>query len=78
MLINTYLNNNYYAPCSDEKFLEYIKSSLATPMPDRKNAAFEQFVARSKSVFKQYYGDEFLAKRKIRIGFSDDTAKNIE
>jgi len=77
-MINTYLNNNFYGPCSDETFLKSINKDILDPLPERKNAAFEQFVLRCKSVFRQYYGEDFLAKRKIRIGFSDDTTKNIE
>jgi hypothetical protein len=47
-------------------------------MPARKNAAFEQFVIHTKKVFEKYYGANFMSTRKIRVGFSDDTYKNIE
>lgn len=77
-LIETYLNNNFYAPCSDEKFLASIGKKRSDSMTDRKNAAFEAFVIHTKKVFESYYGAEFLKTRKIRIGFSDDTQKNIK
>lgn len=76
-LIDIYLDNNFYAPCSEEMFLASIDKDLSYSMSDRKNAAFEQFVLHTKEVFKKYYGANFLAKRKIRIGFSDDTHSNI-
>jgi len=75
--IEKYLNNNYYAPCSNEEFLASIWMTLKDTMSDRKNAAFEQFVLLSKRVFTGYYGTELLKNRKIRIGFSDDVEKNI-
>lgn len=75
--IQTYLNNNYYAPCSDQKFLASIHKTLEDSMPERKNAAFEAFIQHSKRIFTQYFSPEYLASRKIRIGFSDDTEKNI-
>jgi len=76
--INTYLNNNFYAPCSDEQFLATIEKKLSDRMPDRKNAAFEAFVVHAKKVFEHYYWANFMATRKMRIGFSDDTSSNIE
>jgi hypothetical protein len=51
---------------------------LSDPMPARKNAAFERFVLHNKRLFQKYYGADFMNNRKIRIGFSDDTNKNIE
>ncbi len=77
MIINEYLDNNFYAPCSNEAFLAGIWKELSDSMPDRKNAAFEQFVLHIKSVFENNYGKNFLAKRKIRVGFSDDSHHNI-
>lgn len=78
VVINTYLNDNYYAPCSNEIFLETINKNISDSMPARKNAAFEQFVIHTKQVFEKYYGTNFMSTRKIRVGFSDDTYKNIE
>jgi hypothetical protein len=77
-LIEDYLNNNYYAPCSNKEYLASIGKKLSDSMSDRKNAAFEQFVLHTKKVFETSYGKDFLAKRKIRVGFSDDTSKNID
>lgn len=77
-LIETYLNNNFYAPCSDEKYLASIGKKLSDSMPDRKNAAFESFVIHTKKVFEAYYGIDFFEKNQIHMGFSDDTYKNIE
>lgn len=76
--INEFLNNNLDAPCSNTAFLKSIHKKLSDSMSSRKNAAFEQFVVHIKKIFSQYYGDHFLNKRKIRLGFSDDTYKNIE
>ncbi|MFA7298464.1 MAG: hypothetical protein WC010_02345 [Candidatus Absconditabacterales bacterium] len=78
VVIDTYLNDNYYAPCSNETFLETINKNVSDSMPARKNAAFEQFVIHTKQVFEKYYGTNFMSTRKIRVGFSDDTYKNIE
>ena len=77
-VINIYLDNNYYAPCTNEIFLESINKDLSCSMPDTKNAAFEAFVLHVKKIFTRYYGANFLADRKIRVGFSDDTNSNIE
>lgn len=76
--IEAYLRNNYYAPCSDEVFLKMIGKTLKDSMPSRKNAAFEQFVLHTKNVFMKYFSAEYLSTRKIRVGFSDDTYKNIQ
>lgn len=76
--ITAFLNNNLDAPCSNIAFLTSIHKQLSDSMPSRKNAAFEQFVLHIKNVFSHYYGANFLSKRKIRLGFSDDTHKNIE
>lgn len=76
--INEFLNNNLDAPCSNTAFLSSIHKDLSDSMPSRKNAAFEQFVLHIKNVFSHYYGANFLSNRKIRLGFSDDTHKNIE
>lgn len=76
--IEKYLDNNYYAPCSDEVFLASIGKTLSDKMPDRKNAAFEKFVLHTKKIFETYYWANFMANRKIRIGFSDDTSSIIE
>ena len=78
MTINAYLDNNYYAPCTNEVFLESINKNLSCSMPETKNAAFEQFVLHVKKVFESYYGANFLTNRKIRLGFSDDTNANIQ
>lgn len=77
ILINMYLDNNFYAPCSNEVFLQSIGKTIEDSMPDRKNAAFEESVLHVKKVFENYYGANFLSKRKIRVGFSDDTNENI-
>lgn len=76
--IEAYLNNNMYSPCSNLAFLTSIHKTLSDSMSDRKNASFERFVLHSKWVFHWYYWSDFLRTRKIRIGFSDDTTKNIE
>lgn len=76
-LINTYLDNNFYAPCSNWAFLASIWKELSDSMPDRKNAAFEAFVVHIKKVFDTHYGQNFLSDRKIRVGFSDDSNSNI-
>lgn len=78
VLIDAYLNNNFYAPCSNEPFLQEIQKTLVDPLADRKNIAFEQFVLHVKKIFKSYYGANFLENRKIRIGFSDDNHLNIK
>lgn len=54
-LIETYLNNNYYAPCSNEEYLKTIGMTLKDSMSDRKNAAFEHSVLSAKKVFEGYY-----------------------
>lgn len=77
-LIQTYLDSNFYAPCSNEDFLRTIGKTLSNPMPDRKNTAFEAFVVHAKKTFENYYWSNFMAHRKMRVGFSDDTFKNIE
>lgn len=76
-LIDRYLDGNFYAPCSNELFLEWIGKTILDSMSDRKNAAFEHFVLHVKNIFETYYGANFLSKRKIRVGFSDDTDENI-
>ena len=78
MAIDKYLDNNYYAPCTNQIFLESINKDLSCSMPETKNAAFEQFTLHIKKVFEGYYGAEFLINRRIRIGFSDDANANIE
>lgn len=78
MAIDAYLDNNYYAPCTNEIFLKSINKDLSCSMPETKNAAFEQFVLHIKKVFEGYYGAEFLINRRIRVGFSDDAHANIE
>jgi len=75
--IQKYLDNNLYAPCSNEEFLASIGMTIKDPLSDRKNTAFEQFVLLSKHVFQWYYWAELLKNRKIRMGFSDDVGKNI-
>ncbi len=77
VLINIYLDNNFYAPCSNEAFLASIWKEISDSMPDRKNSAFEAFVLHIKKVFDANYGQNFLSDRKIRVGFSDDSNSNI-
>lgn len=76
--IKTYLDNNMYSPCSNEEYLKSINKNLSYTMQARKNSSFEHFIPHIKWVFTWYYGKNFLEKRKIRMGFSDDNQKNIE
>jgi len=66
-LIDIYIQNNFYAPCSNTEFLSQIGKQLSDPLSTRKNAAFEQFIIHIKKVFETYYGANFIAQRKIRV-----------
>lgn len=76
-IINSFLKNNFYCPCSDRAFLKKISKDINDPMHDRKTIAFDSFVQHVISVFNNYYGEEFMIKRNIKVWFSDDSKSNI-
>ncbi|MDD3262607.1 MAG: hypothetical protein PHR61_02070 [Candidatus Absconditabacteria bacterium] len=76
-MINLFLKNNYYCPCSDIPFLKKINKNPNDPMYEKKTKSFENFVQHVISVFNNYYGKQFMNKRHISVGFSDDSKSNI-
>lgn len=77
-VVNTYLDNNYYCPCSDRKFLKDINQNYSTPMDVRKTVAFEKFVEHVLDLYKKYNYPLHNYQKNIRIWFSDDSQTNIE
>lgn len=77
-IINSFLKNNYYCPCSDESFLKKIGKNQNDPMHDKKTVAFESFIQHVIDVFAKYYGKNFINDRNIRVWFSDDSKSNID
>jgi hypothetical protein len=76
-LINIFLDNNFYCPCSNEKFLKSIWLSLNNSTPERKKVAFEKFLYHIHRIFVSYYWENVVDQRKISVGFSDDLKVNI-
>ncbi|MBU0626767.1 hypothetical protein KKH82_05090 [Patescibacteria group bacterium] len=64
-VINTYLDNNYYAPCNNMDFLDSIKTRRQESMYHRKTQAFEGFIKHVIATYNTYYGKKFIEGRTL-------------
>lgn len=52
-LLDSFLNMNYYAPCSDPEFLQNIRRTWSDPMPEKKVIAFKAFIKHIRNLNEQ-------------------------